>query len=71
MKNQYGLLEKDSIIFDNSNKDVIKLIKPEVIKLKNCLIDELKGTIKASENSGLINIEQTEEKRVGILKLLF
>ena len=40
-ENQYGLLEKDSIIFDNSNKDVIKLIKPEVIKLKNCLIDEL------------------------------
>ena len=38
---------------------------------ENCLIDELKGTIKASENSGLINIEQTEEKRVGILKLLF
>jgi hypothetical protein len=40
-ENQYGLLEKDSIIFDNSNKDVIKLIKPEVINLKNCLIDEL------------------------------
>jgi hypothetical protein len=38
---------------------------------RNCLIDENSGIIKASENSGLINIEETPEKRVGILQLLF
>ena len=32
---------EDSIIFDDSNSNVIKLIKPETIKLKKCLIDEL------------------------------
>jgi hypothetical protein len=38
---------------------------------ENCLIDEDSGIIKASDNAGLINLEQTEEKRIGILKLLF
>ena len=34
-------IKNDSIIFDESKKDIIKLIKPEKINLKKCLIDEL------------------------------
>ena len=32
---------KNEILFDETKKDVIKLIKPEKIKLKKCFIDEL------------------------------
>ena len=43
LDNQTEVTEKteDSIIFDDSNKYVIKLKKPEKIKLKKCFIDEL------------------------------
>ena len=36
-----------------------------------CLIDEDKGIIKADENSNLVNIEESTENKIGILKLLF
>ena len=36
-----------------------------------CLIDEVKGIIKADENSNLMNIEESTENKIGILKLLF
>ena len=66
------VIEEDSkkyYIFTDSLPIFFKKLKEE--GGENCIIDEVNGTIKASENAGLINIEQTEEKRVGILQLLF
>ena len=66
------IIEEDSkkyYIFTDSLPIFYKKIKSE--GGENCLIDENTGIIKASENSGLINIEESPEKRVGILKLLF
>lgn len=66
------IIEEDSkkvYVFTDSLPIFYKKIKKE--GGENCIIDEDNGIIKASENSGLINIELTDEKRVGILKLLF
>ena len=66
------IIEEDSkkmYVFTDSCPIFYKKIKSE--GGRNCLIDENSGIIKASENSGLINIEETPEKRVGILQLLF
>ena len=66
------IIEEDSkkiYVFTDSCPIFYKKIKSE--GGENCLINENSGIIKASENSGLINIEETSEKRVGILKLLF
>ena len=66
------IIEEDSkkiYIFTDSLPIFFKKLKKE--GGENCLIDEANGIIKASENSGILNIEETPEKRVGILKLLF
>lgn len=66
------IIEEDSkkvYVFTDSLPIFYKKIKKE--GGENCIIDEDNGIIKASENSGLINIELTDEKRIGILKLLF
>lgn len=66
------IIEEDSkkiYIFTDSLPIFFKKLKKE--GGENCLIDEANGIIKASENSGILNIEETSEKRVGILKLLF
>ena len=66
------IIEEDSkkvYVFTDSLPIFYKKIKKE--GGENCIIDEDNGIIKASENSGLINIELIDEKRVGILKLLF
>ena len=39
--------------------------------MEGCIIEYNKGIIKSPENGALINIEQTNEKSIGILKLLF
>lgn len=65
------IIEEDSkkiYVFTDSCPIFYKKIKSE--GGENCQIDEITGIIKASENSGLINIEESQEKRVGILKLL-
>lgn len=66
------MIEEDSkkiYLFTDSCPIFYKKIKKE--GGENCIIDEITGIIKASENSGLINIEEDSEKKIGILKLLF
>lgn len=66
------IIEEDSkkiYMFTDSLPIFYKKIKKE--GGENCLIDENTGIIKASENSGILNIEESSEKRIGILKLLF
>ena len=42
---------------------------PEIMKDSIILYDD--GVIQSDENSPLLNLEETEERTVGILKLLF
>ena len=66
------IIEEDSkkiYVFTDSLPIFYKKLKKE--GGENCQIDENTGIIKASENSGILNIEESSEKRIGILKLLF
>ena len=66
------IIEEDSkkiYVFTDSLPIFYKNLKKE--GGENCQIDENAGIIKALENSGILNIEESSEKRVGILKLLF
>ena len=68
----YGIKEENSkkyYIFSDSFP--IYYIKIEKEGSKGCIIDQYKGIIKADENSSLLNIEESPEKRIGILKLYF
>ena len=67
-----GIIEEDSkkyYIFIDSFPIYYTRIEKE--GGEGCIIDEYKGIIKADENSKLLNIVESKEKRIGILKLLF
>ena len=67
-----GIVNKDSkkyYLFHDSMTNVYKIKMWESMKDSEIAFDE--GIIHAPENSTLLNMEETNEKTVGILKLLF
>ncbi len=67
-----GIIEENSkkfYLFIDSLSHLYERVKKE--SMEGCIIEYNKGIIKSPENGALINIEQTNEKSIGILKLLF
>jgi hypothetical protein len=67
-----GIIEENSkkfYLFIDSLSPLYERVKKE--SMEGCIIEYNKGIIKSPENGALINIEQTNEKSIGILKLLF
>ena len=67
-----GIINKDSkkyYVFNDSMSNVYKIKKWESMEGSTIFYDE--GIIHSPEDSELLNLEDTNEKNVGILKLLF
>jgi hypothetical protein len=67
-----GIIEENSkkyYMFIDSLTHLYERVKKESVE--GCIVEYNKGIIKSPENGALINIEQTNEKSVGILELLF
>ena len=60
---------KKYYVFHDSKIDFYRMGLPEIMKDSIILYDD--GVIQSDENSPLLNLEETEERTVGILKLLF